>query len=129
MSFSFGHAVELRDQKSLFLQPGIPPFAKRSFGVVQVGDTRGFGCFLIRKGTINECGEDPARRIRSRAAEFRAIQIAKHAQQLDDDYIQAYRSLARPDCAELISSSALWPRQPLVTPRTRGDSSSNAARY
>ena len=27
--------------------------AKRSFGVVQVGDTRGFGCFLIRKGTIN----------------------------------------------------------------------------
>ena len=27
--------------------------AKRSFGVVQVGDTRSFGCFLIRKGTIN----------------------------------------------------------------------------
>ena len=27
--------------------------AKRSFGVVQVGDIRSFGCFLIRKGTIN----------------------------------------------------------------------------
>lgn len=26
--------------------------AKRSFGVVQVGDTRSFGCFLIRKGTM-----------------------------------------------------------------------------
>ena len=26
--------------------------AKRSFGVVQVGDTSSFGCFLIRKGTI-----------------------------------------------------------------------------
>ncbi len=84
--------------------------------MVQVGDTRSFGCFLIRKGTINECGEDPARRIRSQAAEFRAIQNAKHAQQLDGDYIQAYRSLARPDCAELISSSASWPR-PLTAMR------------
>jgi L-fucose mutarotase len=27
--------------------------AKRSFGVVQVGDISSFGCFLIRKGTIN----------------------------------------------------------------------------
>jgi L-fucose mutarotase len=27
--------------------------AKRSFGVVQVGDIRSFGCFLIRKGTID----------------------------------------------------------------------------
>ena len=27
--------------------------AKRSFGVVQVGDVRSFGCFLLRKGTIN----------------------------------------------------------------------------
>ena len=26
--------------------------AKRSFGVVQVGDVSSFGCFLIRKGTI-----------------------------------------------------------------------------
>jgi L-fucose mutarotase len=27
--------------------------AKQSFGVVQVGDKRSFGCFLIRKGTIS----------------------------------------------------------------------------
>jgi L-fucose mutarotase len=27
--------------------------AAASFGVVQVGDSRGYGCFLIRKGVIS----------------------------------------------------------------------------
>jgi L-fucose mutarotase len=29
------------------------PAAASGFGVVQVGDIRGYGCFLIRKGVIS----------------------------------------------------------------------------
>ena len=45
---SVGHPV----QPGKLSRPDFYRAAAAGFGVVQVGDNRGYGCFLIRKGVI-----------------------------------------------------------------------------